>query len=137
MNAGSSDGRTVLFLVRHGESDSNAHGRIGGHSPVPLTERGRQQAALTGRALVAVRPTAVISSDLLRAEQTAAAIAAATGHTLELDPGLRERSLGVLDGLSFAECEARHPEAWKALQGRVEAVPEGADARRRRGLPHP
>src|SRR5215207_4552965 len=118
VNAGSSDGRTVLFLVRHGESDSNFHGRIGGHSPVPLTERGLRQAALTARALAALRPTAVISSDLVRAQQTAAPIAEVTGHALVLEPGLRERSLGVFDGLAYAEAETRYPEAWKRLMAR-------------------
>jgi len=128
VNAGS-DGRTVLFFVRHGESDSNFHGRIGGHSPVALTARGHRQAALTARALAAVRPTAVVSSDLVRATQTAAPIAEATGHTLELEPGLRERSLGVFDGLDFAEAERRHPETWKRLMARdSEVVPEGGES---------
>ena len=129
MKAGSSDGPTVLFLVRHGESDSNANGRIGGHSPVPLTERGHRQAVLTARALAALRPTAVISSDLIRAQQTATPIAEATGHPLVLEPGLRERTLGVLDGLDYAEAQTRYPEAWKALQAAgAESVPEGGES---------
>jgi probable phosphoglycerate mutase len=123
-----SDPRTVLFLVRHGEADSNFHGRIGGHSPVELTARGRRQAALAAGAIAALAPTAVISSDLVRAVQTAEPIAAATGHDLVLEPRLRERSLGVFDGLAFTEAEARYPEAWKRLMARdPEAVPDGGE----------
>jgi probable phosphoglycerate mutase len=123
-----SDARTVLFLVRHGEADSNFHGRIGGHSPVELTALGREQARITAAAIAALAPTAVISSDLVRAHQTAEPIAAATGHTLEMEPRLRERSLGVFDGLAFTEAEARYPEAWKRLMARdPEAVPEGGE----------
>lgn len=123
-----SDGRTVLFLVRHGEADSNLNGRIGGHSPVPLTERGLRQAEITARALAVLAPTALISSDLVRAQQTAAPIAAATGLALTLEPGLRERSLGVFDGLAFTEAAARFPGAWSALMARdPEAVPEGGE----------
>jgi probable phosphoglycerate mutase len=123
-----SDPRTVLFLVRHGEADSNFHGRIGGHSPVELTARGRDQAAITATAVAALAPTALISSDLVRAHQTAEPIAAATGLPLALEPRLRERSLGVFDGLAFTEAEARYPEAWKRLMSRdPEAVPEGGE----------
>jgi 2,3-bisphosphoglycerate-dependent phosphoglycerate mutase len=128
VNAGS-EGRTVLYFVRHGEADSNFRGTIGGHSPVALTERGHRQAALTAEALVRAQPTAVVSSDLVRATQTADPIARATGHALELDPGLRERSLGVFDGLAFTEAEARYPEAWKRLMARdAEHVPEGGES---------
>jgi probable phosphoglycerate mutase len=119
---------TTLIWVRHGEADSNRDGRFGGHSPVPLTERGLAQAERTATAILRWAPTALISSDLLRARQTAAPIAAATGLRLELEPDLRERSLGVFDGLSFREAEARYPEVWKRLAGRDHtAVPEGGE----------
>lgn len=119
---------TTLVWVRHGEADSNRDGRFGGHSPAPLTERGVRQARATARALVALRPTAIVSSDLARARQTAEPIADACRLPLALDPDLRERSLGILDGLSFAEAQERHPDLWARLRD-PEMVPE-------RGEPH-
>lgn len=119
---------TTLVWVRHGEADSNRDGRFGGHSPVPLTERGRRQAEATARAIVRLEPTAIVSSDLVRARQTAEPIAAACQLPLVLDPGLRERSVGILDGLSFAEAEERHPELWARMRSRDPgAVPDGGE----------
>src|SRR5690348_16186936 len=75
---------TTLFWVRHGEADSNRDGRFGGHSPAPLTARGVRQAEAAARALVRVEPTAIISSDLLRATQTAEPIGRAAGLPVTL-----------------------------------------------------
>lgn len=110
---------TTLVWVRHGEAESNRDGRFGGHSPVPLTDLGRRQADRTAAAIAAVGPTAIVASDIARAHQTAQPIAAACGLPLALDPALRERSLGILDGLSFQEAETRHPEAWAHLRSRA------------------
>src|SRR5438270_568628 len=102
VTAGSDAGpRTTLFLVRHGEAESNASLRFGGWSAAALTERGVRQALAAARALAARAPTAIVSSDLARAHQTALPIAAATGLPIALDPRLRERSVGVFDGLLF------------------------------------
>lgn len=120
--------RTVLYLVRHGEAESNAELRFGGWSPVPLTERGRRQAEAAARVLQGRGPTAIISSDLARAHQTAEPIAAACGLPIALDDRLRERSVGVFDGLLFTEAEARYPAAWAKMIARdPDAVPEGAE----------
>jgi broad specificity phosphatase PhoE len=122
------DPRTALYLVRHGEADSNRDLRFGGWSAAALTELGVRQARAVGHALAAHRPTAIVSSDLVRARQTADAVAEATGLPLELDADLRERSVGVFDGMSFADAEARYPDAWKRLLARdPDVVPEGAE----------
>ena len=119
---------TTLLWVRHGEADSNRDGRFGGHSPAALTARGLAQAEATGRAIAAARPTAIVSSDLQRAHQTAEEIARATALPIELEPGLRERSLGILDGLSFTECQEKHPELWDRLRARdPHFAPEGGE----------
>ena len=123
-----SDVRTVLYLVRHGEAASNRDGRIGGWSPVPLTELGHRQAARAATELVRRGPTRLVTSDTERARPTAAPIAAATGLEPTYEPGLRERSLGVLDGLGFDEARARHPELWQRMTARdPSAVPEGGE----------
>lgn len=125
----SRDAPTELLLVRHGEADSNRDGRFGGWSPVPLTDRGRKQAAAAATELATRTPaTAIVTSDVVRAAQTAEPIAAALGLTARMEPGLRERSLGVFDGLAFTEAEARFPEIWAKLVARDPTVlPEGAE----------
>jgi 2,3-bisphosphoglycerate-dependent phosphoglycerate mutase len=119
---------TELLLVRHGEADSNRDGRFGGWSPAPLTERGQRQAAAAAAELVTRAPTAIVTSDTVRAQQTAAPIAWALGLTARDLPGLRERSLGVFDGLAFTEAERRFPDLWLRMRARdPDAVPEGGE----------
>ena len=118
-----------LVLVRHGQSHGNLERRFGGHGPTPLTALGHAQAALTGAALAqSDKPTVLISSDLPRARQTAEPIAKACGLELVLNPGLRERSVGVFDDMLFSDAEAKHPEAWAKLVSRdPEACPPGGE----------
>ncbi len=107
-----------ILLLRHGQSEGNEGNRFGGHGPTPLTERGRRQADLTAAALAREGLTAIWSSDLVRAVQTAEPIVAATGLPLRTTPALRERSVGVFTGLTFLEAEERYPDAFAALMRR-------------------
>jgi probable phosphoglycerate mutase len=119
---------TTVILVRHGEADNNAEGRFGGWSDLALTPLGLTQAGHAGAAVARRRPTALYASDLRRARQTAEAVAAATGLPIIDEPGLRERSVGVLDGLAFTEAEARFPDLYAALRRRdPDILPEGAE----------
>ncbi len=99
---------TRVLLIRHGETDWNAAGRWQGRAPVPLNDVGMQQAQRLGQYLAAHGPRidALYSSDLKRALQTAAAIAAPQGLTVLPEPGLREVDLGDWQGLTRAEAEA-------------------------------
>jgi probable phosphoglycerate mutase len=109
---------TEILLLRHGHSEGNQAGRFGGHSPTPLTPLGRAQADATARALAAEGLTAIFSSDLVRAVETARPIAEASGIVARRDPALRERSVGLLTGLTFAEAAERYPDAFAALMRR-------------------
>ena len=109
---------TRLFLVRHGQSNGNAEGRFGGHSPTPLSDLGRQQADLTAKTLFNERITAIYSSDLLRAVQTAEPLAKLTDLPIITTPAFRERKVGVLEGLTFDESKAAHPKDYYALINR-------------------
>src|SRR5580693_6156025 len=93
----------TLWLVRHGESTWNTAGLAQGHNDeAELTERGLRQAAQAA-AQFGYRPVrAIYASDLRRARQTAAAFAAVLGLPVLADARLRERSLGVLEGVRSA-----------------------------------
>jgi probable phosphoglycerate mutase len=93
----------VLWLVRHGESTWNVLGLAQGQSDqARLTRLGARQAQYVTDQLRARRIGAVYASDLQRAAATAAPLAAALGLEVRLDPRLRERSLGVLEGTASA-----------------------------------
>jgi probable phosphoglycerate mutase len=89
----------TLLLVRHGQSEWNAAGRMQGQTAhVPLTGLGHAQAAAAARQLAGLRPGALFSSDLRRAVQTAEHCAAATGLPIRTSTALREQGYGVLEG---------------------------------------
>jgi len=93
----------------------NAERRFGGHTATPLSALGRAQAEATARALSAERVTAVYSSDLLRAVETAEPLARLTGLEIRRTEAFRERGVGRMEGLTFEEAAARHPEEYAAL----------------------
>lgn len=128
---------TRLLLVRHGETDSNVEGRSQGRRDVPLNEHGRRQAAALAERLGADPPAAVYASPLQRAQDTAAAIAAACGVAVSTDERLAELDQGELDGLTPQEMRERNPEflqRWMSDDPSELTMPGGeslADAQRR------
>ncbi len=120
---------TRIIAVRHGETAWNVDARIQGHLDIPLNATGLWQAHQLARALAAEPIAAIYASDLQRAHATAQAVASATGAPLVADPGLRERSFGALQGRTFAQIEAEHPE--EALRWRKRDphfAPEGGES---------
>jgi probable phosphoglycerate mutase len=106
---------TRVLLIRHGQSEGNAAGRFGGHTATPLSALGREQALATAQALAGEEFTAIYSSDLLRAVETATPLARLTGLQVQQSPAFRERGVGVMEGLSFEEAAEQHPEQYAAL----------------------
>ncbi len=95
-----------LWLVRHGQTDWNAAGRVQGHTPTELNEEGRRQARALAEVL-AIKPFAAIwSSDLPRAAQTAQIIANDIHLPVETTATLRERSFGKYEGATSEEIQA-------------------------------
>jgi 2,3-bisphosphoglycerate-dependent phosphoglycerate mutase len=125
--------RCLCIVLRHGETTWNRDGRFQGHLDSPLTERGEEQSRALARRLAGHRFAALYSSDLGRASRTAEIVAATTGHSVLLDARLRERHLGVLQGLTRAEGKERFPEAYRLFKmgGPDEAVPGGESTRQR------
>ncbi|HEV2915554.1 MAG TPA: histidine phosphatase family protein [Pyrinomonadaceae bacterium] len=106
---------TRVLLIRHGQSQGNAEGRFGGHTSTPLSARGRRQAEATALALSSKPLDAIYSSDLPRAVETALPLARLTGLEVQTREAYRERSVGVMEGLTFEEAAAAHPEQYAAL----------------------
>lgn len=103
---------TVVCLVRHGESAWNRDGRIQGQRDPALSPRGRRQAEAVARRLAADPDgwAALYASDLARAARTAVVIGVRLGLPVELDPGLRERGQGRLEGLTADEALRVYPD---------------------------
>lgn len=100
---------TRLIVWRHGNTDWNAGRRVQGQTDVPLNDLGRQQAVDAAELLIRLRPAAIVASDLSRAADTAAALAALTGLPVQLDKRLRERYFGEWQGRTMAEVAATYP----------------------------
>jgi glucosyl-3-phosphoglycerate phosphatase len=114
-----------LVLWRHGQTQWNADGRFQGQSDIPLDAVGERQAQRAARLLAALRPDAIVSSDLGRAMATAAPLARLTGLSVTTDKDLRERYGGLWEGLTDTEIRARWPAehaAWTPPGGETSAV---------------
>ena len=122
---------THVLLIRHGQSEGNAERRFGGHTATPLSPRGRKQAHATAQALKDDSLTAIYSSDLARAVETAQPLAALTGLPINSTDAFRERSVGVMEGLTFEDAAQRHPDEYAALLRRdFEHVLSGGESYR-------
>jgi len=105
-----------LLLVRHAETEHNAQARCQGQSDPPLSAEGRRQAGRLAARLAKHEIHAIYTSDLCRASETAAAIAAVHGLPTRTDPRLREMAFGEWEGLTWAEIGERYPQVWAAWQ---------------------
>jgi broad specificity phosphatase PhoE len=94
---------TELLLVRHGETDWNAEGKLQGHTDRPLNDYGRRQAQALADRLAGESIDAVYASDLSRARETAEILGAKLGLPVLVDPDLREKNWGNWEGLTSDE----------------------------------
>jgi 2,3-bisphosphoglycerate-dependent phosphoglycerate mutase len=113
---------TTLLLVRHGETDWNADGRLQGQTDTPLSDFGRDQARRLAKELESEEIEAIYASDLSRARETAEIVGERLGLPIVLDPDLREKDWGTWEGLSAVE------------RDRVEFVGESTEAHQERML---
>ncbi|MDQ6781986.1 MAG: histidine phosphatase family protein [Actinomycetota bacterium] len=112
-----------LVLARHGQTTWNVEGRFQGQADPPLDATGWVQAERLASALVGLRPDVLVSSDLLRALQTASTVSVACGLEVTVDPALREVDLGGWEGLYRHQAAERFPDEHRAWS-------EGGDPRR-------
>jgi probable phosphoglycerate mutase len=102
--------RTRICLIRHGETDWNAEGRVQGQTDVPLSDIGHSQARAVASALATERFAVLYASDLMRVTQTAAPAAERLALPVRLDQRLRERHYGMFETLTYREAKERFPE---------------------------
>ena len=106
----SPDSPIRVVLWRHGQTDWNVENRFQGHSDIPLNKVGHYQAGEAAKVLAALRPDRIISSDLIRAQETAAPLASLTDIKIEINPNLRETDGGLWEGKLASENRATHGE---------------------------
>jgi 2,3-bisphosphoglycerate-dependent phosphoglycerate mutase len=120
---------TRILAVRHGETAWNRDTRIQGHTDIELNEHGRWQATRLADALRDEPIDACYASDLLRALETAQAVARTRGQNVTTHTGLRERCFGRFEGHTWAELEHRFPEESLAWRKRVpDFAPAGGES---------
>jgi broad specificity phosphatase PhoE len=101
-----------FYLLRHGETEWNKLGKFQGLTDVSLNERGFSQARDSARAALGWEHAVIYASSLTRTVQVAEEIHKLSGAPVVTDPGLRELSLGDLEGITGAEMRADWPEVY-------------------------
>jgi 2,3-bisphosphoglycerate-dependent phosphoglycerate mutase len=101
---------TRIAAIRHGETAWNRETRMQGQLDIALNANGRAQARCLAAALADEAFDAIYSSDLLRAHQTAQALAASCLAPIVTDVGLRERCFGIFESLTYADVQVRWPD---------------------------
>jgi probable phosphoglycerate mutase len=120
---------TTLFVVRHGETLWNQKGLLQGHLDSPLSELGVSQAKALAEYFSNCKWDLIVSSDLTRAVRTAEIIKGTSAKDLLIDNRLRERNLGVAQGLSLKEfSEKYHDESIAFNEGRTDYVIPGGES---------
>ncbi|WP_328611293.1 histidine phosphatase family protein [Amycolatopsis sp. NBC_00345] len=119
-----------LVLLRHGETESNAQHRFLGRADEPLNEAGECQAADAARALADGHFSAVYSSPLSRARETASLVGDALGVGHRVLDGLRERDLGDLEGCDIDSYTAAHGAQFARLVSDADYAPAGGETQK-------
>ena len=101
-----------LHLIRHGETTSNAEGRVQGHLDEPLNDRGLREAALLAERVAEMPIAALYSSTLQRALRTAQIVSQRIEVDLQEREFLMERDVGALSGLTRDDIAKQYPE-WR------------------------
>lgn len=108
----------VLYVVRHGESETNLQGKWGGHYDTALTSKGLEQAKQLACKLLDIDYEIIVSSSLTRARQTAEIIQKIINIPLIISNEFMERSMGVYEGLTTEEIMVKYPDLWNRQRTR-------------------
>ena len=121
---------TILLLLRHGQTGLSVQRRYSGRGDPELTDLGHAQAAAAGEHLARLdeNVSAVFSSPLRRARDTAARVATALDVPMHLHDGLVETDFGAWEGLTFAQARDRDPELHRRWLGDDRVAPPGGES---------
>ncbi len=119
---------TRLVLLRHGEAEGNRELRYLGTTDAPLTPLGYEQVTQLAQAAARLKPSAIYSSPLLRARETARALADVVGLSVTVTPELREMDFGAWEGLTRAEARALGPEGLAAWETGADVAPPAGES---------
>ena len=122
-----------VVLWRHGRTAWNVAGRVQGQSDIPLDDVGRRQAREAAARLATLEPYRIVSSDLLRAAETAHILAEITGTAVEPDARFREMNFGEREGLTWREAWDRFPDGMRAWSEGDETQIPGSETHRQAG----
>ena len=121
----------TLLIVRHGETEWNAEGRIQGHTDIGLSENGAQQARSLGQRLADRQIDVAYSSDLKRTSETARLALGDRNVVLNETPRLREYHKGIFEGMTLTEIQTQFPDEYpKYLEKDLSYAPEGGETTR-------
>lgn len=122
-------GATVLYVTRHGQTDANLQNRVQGQGDTPLNAQGLAQAEALAdyfcERSARLPVDRIVSSDLVRARQTAEVLARRLKALATFHPELRARRMGDFEGRTHAELQALDPEAFGRLKHDPRFVPPG------------
>lgn len=118
-----------LVMLRHGQTQSNADSRMQGQLDTDLTDLGRAQAVAAAEVLAKRQPLVIVSSDLRRARDTAAALSEHSGLPYQLDERLRETHLGDWQGKTHQQVDAEAPGVRLAWRDDATCAPHGGESR--------
>ncbi|KQC14866.1 MAG: hypothetical protein APR63_05010 [Desulfuromonas sp. SDB] len=122
--------KTIITFIRHGETEWNRSGKQQGHQNSNLTSRGIRQAEMIGKFLDTKSYDLIYSSDLKRALHTAQLINEQLNILLIKNKNLRERKLGIMEGLTRDEFKTQYPHEFKLFTSDIDyIIPQGESSR--------
>ena len=104
---------TRLLLIRHAQTEWNIQRRFQGHGDSPITEEGQEQLQRLKSRLAGLEFDVVYYSDLRRTMETSKML---SGKQRVEEPRLRERGVGILEGLNLEQIMDEHAEAFRAFR---------------------
>ena len=119
----------LIYFIRHGLTDWNIQRRFQGTCDVPLNDTGLEQARVAASRCAQLRLERIYHGTLLRAAQTAQAVADATGAPLIPCPGFNEVCLGAFQSLNHEQARAQYPAEYaQYFADRINAAPPGGES---------
>ena len=113
---------TLVYLARHGQTESNLLGRYAGYNTEPITDAGRDQMSALAARLQPCAVGEIWTSEVLRARESADLVGGLLGVPVRTDERLNEMQLGPWEGMTEAEVAQAFPtayELWCTLPDRL------------------